>query len=90
MKTLLQKHLPLYMFYDVVIAKRMKIDRSLVLPVRKSMIVFLIEKINEYKERCFLHIWEEDTRLKNIADTCGFKRLGTKINTFSEMTGILP
>jgi hypothetical protein len=77
------------MFYDVVIAKRMKGDRVITrIACPKEHDHLLIEKLNEYKERCFLHIWEEDARLKNIADTCGFKRLGTKINTFSEMTGI--
>jgi hypothetical protein len=77
------------MFYDVAITKRAKGDRVITrIACPKECEHLLLEKINSYEECCYLHIWQEDEWLKSIAEKCGFKRLGTKINTFSEMTGI--
>ena len=77
------------MFYDVAITKRAKGDRVITrIACPKEYEHLLLEKINSYEECCYLHIWQEDEWLKSIAEKCGFKRLGTKINTFSEMTGI--
>ncbi len=79
---------PIKMFKDVVIAKKMKGDRT-------------IEKLDfnwdqkddvigalKFSTPTWLYIWQEDVRSKYVADTAGYKCIGTKFTSFAEIYGI--
>ena len=44
--------------------------------------------LNVFEEPIWCHIFEENTFLKKAVENAGFKKIGTKISTFSDITGI--
>ena len=44
--------------------------------------------LNIFEEPVWCHIFEEDTFLKKAVERAGFKKIGTKISTFSDITGV--
>ena len=48
----------------------------------------IIEKLKSYKENTFLYIFEESNEEKDIVKTCGYEKVGVKINTFGDVLGV--
>lgn len=48
----------------------------------------LIQTINVVKENAWLYVWAEDPIQNKIAESCKFKRVGSKITTFGEIYAI--
>lgn len=83
------------MYYDVVIGKRLRGDRIInavgVADVGSTDV--MINAITELTTRdttqsTWAYIWEEDDTQRNIITAAGFKKVGIKVTTFSEIYGI--
>ena len=48
----------------------------------------VLDKINSYTEPCWLYIWEECDKSKNVANMANFKKIGAKITSFGEIYGV--
>ena len=44
--------------------------------------------LNEFKEPIWCHIFEEDKTLKDSVINSGFRKIGTKVSTFSDIVGV--
>ena len=44
--------------------------------------------MNEFKEPIWCHIFEEDKILKDSVISSGFRKIGTKVSTFSDIVGV--
>jgi len=82
------------MYFDVVIGRKLRGDR-IINAIAYSQgvseapdIAAFISRINEWREPIWFYIWEEDPVQKEIALGAGFKKIGVKISSFSEVYGI--
>lgn len=76
--------MPIKMCGDVVIGKKQKGERLIENPVGDKIILAGI--IDGYTENCWLYINAEYKEGIELAELCGFIRVGTKINSFSDIT----
>ena len=79
---------PIKMFRDVIVAKKMKGDRT----VEKLEFDWdqkddVVEAL-KFSTPTWLYIWQEDVQARYIADTAGYKCVGTKFTSFAEIYGI--
>ena len=44
--------------------------------------------LKDFKEPTWCHIFEENTFLKNAVEESGFRKIGTKVSTFSDIVGV--
>lgn len=83
------------MYYDVVIGKKLKGDRIInaIGVVDGGCVDVMIDALRELTGRdtaqsTWAYIWEEDETQRNIITKAGFKKVGIKVTTFSEIYGI--
>jgi hypothetical protein len=82
---------PIKMFPDVVIAKKQAGDRvyshMLIRPGMEKDMKRHIGEISYSKDEWF-YIWEEDEFSKQFITNLGFKKIGTKFTSFSDIVGV--
>lgn len=78
------------MYFDVVIGRKLKGDRIInaIACNDEGQIDDIVDAINKFAEPTWLFIWEEDASQKKIAKKAGFKKIGVKITSFSEIYGV--
>jgi hypothetical protein len=77
------------MYFDVVLGKKLKGDRIVnAIAALESDIPAVVNSLKTFTEPTWLFIWEEDPVQKQIASEAGFKKIGVKITSFSEMYGV--
>jgi hypothetical protein len=80
---------PVKMFGDVVIGKKQKGERMIENPVAiHGAVPLVIDRINSYTENCWMLVNLEYEEGNNIAKICGFKKIGTKVNSFSDIINV--
>lgn len=77
-------NMPIKMFGDVIIGKKQKGERLIENPVGDKIILANI--IDGYSENCWMYINAEYKEGLELAELCGFIRVGTKVNSFSDIT----
>jgi hypothetical protein len=78
---------PIKAYLDVVMAFKEKGDR-VVSAFASSDHEKLVERLRSYEEPTWLWIWQEDVEQVAIAIAAGFKFIGSKITSFSEIRGL--
>lgn len=78
------------MYFDVVIGRKLKGDRIInsIGLASESDTPYIVSQLNKFTEPTWLFIWEEDKTQRKIAKDAGFKKIGVKITSFSEMYGV--
>jgi len=87
--SIVKTSMPIKMYLDVQIARKQKGDRVVskfsFLPGREASVV---EELKNYRENAWLFLWEEDFKAKRIAELAGFQKVGIKVSSFGEITGV--
>ena len=71
---------------NVVIGTKEKGDR--VIKKISGDVLTLVKKTDSFTEPCWLFIWEECVKSRNVASMGGFKKVGAKISSFAEIQGV--
>jgi len=77
---------PVKMFNNVVIGIKKKGERVIENPTGDELSVK--ERINSYAENCWMVVNSEYEFGNKIAIDCGFKKIGSKINSFSDILNV--
>ena len=80
---------PIKAYLDVQIGRKHKGDR--VIPkfsYANGNHEKIIHALSGFKENTWLFLWEEDDRAKNIAGSAGYEKVGIKVSSFGEITGV--
>jgi hypothetical protein len=83
------------MYYDVIIGKKLRGDRIInaIGVVDGGSTKIMIDAIKELASKdttqsTWAYIWEEDESQRNVIEKAGFKKVGIKVTTFSEIYGV--
>ena len=77
----------MYSGYDIPITS-IEVGERLIYKIAYKDKDKIIERLSSYKENTFLYIYEESYEDKEIVKTCGFEKVGIKINTFGDILGV--
>ena len=77
----------MYSGYDIPIAS-VEIGERVIYKIAYNDISKIKEKLESYEENTFIYIFEESNEEKDIVKTCGYEKVGVKINTFGDVLGV--
>ena len=77
----------MYSGYDIPIAS-VEVGERVIYKIVYNDISKIKEKLKSYEENTFVYIFEESSEEKDIVKTCGYEKVGVKINTFGDVLGV--